>query len=327
TEAILDRPRQDLLGKNMWEEFPEAVGSGFEDAYRRALEGQVGVRFEERYEPLGRILEIRVYPIPDGLAVYFSDVTGDRMRDAKQRQTQRLEVLGQVTAGVAHDFNNLLAAIAGFAEMGKVDFADPEKAGLYFHQIASASKKATALTRQLLSFAREQALAPTLFDLNEAVEELSPLLIQLLPSSIALLLELAPDPVVVYADRSEVEQAVINLVVNGRDAIYGPGAVTIATTSDPSAVRLDSDAQGGAGHGGWLQVADTGSGIPDHVLPFIFDPYFSTKSAEMGTGLGLATIYGIVSQSGGSIHVDSTVGVGTAMTVALPGGPPAPPSP
>ena len=316
TEAILDRRREDLLGKNIWDEFSEAVGSGFDDACRRALREQVAVRFEERYEPLDRVVEIRAFPVPDGLAVYMRDVTRERLRDAHDRQTQRLEALGQVTAGVAHDFNNLLTAIGGFASLGQVDFADAEKAVYYFDQIDVASRKAVALTRQLLSFAREQALAPALIDLNEAVEGLASLLSQLMPHAVDLHLALSPEPVVVFADPSRLEQVLINLVVNSRDAMDGPGSITIKTTaSDPGGIVHDVRVPCG-----WLQVIDTGSGIPEDVLPRIFDPYFSTKPADVGTGLGLATIYGIVSQSDGFIFVDSTVGVGTTMTVALPRG-------
>ena len=313
-EAILERRREDLLGRNFWEEFPETVGSGFDAAYRRALREQVAVRFEENYEPLGRIFEIRAYPIPDGLAVYLSDVTEARRRDAHQRQTQRLELLGQVTAGVAHDFNNLLTAIGGFAQLGQVEYAEAEKAIRYFDEIDAASRKAVALTRKLLTVAREHPRSPALIDLNDTIDGLSGLLGQLVPPSVDFRLALSDQPVVVFADRSQVEQVVVNLVVNSRDAIDGPGTIMLnTTTSDPGGgvhdVRLPS---------GWLQVTDTGSGISEDVLPRIFDPYFTTKPPEMGTGLGLATIYGIISQSDGLIFVDSKVGVGTTMTVALP---------
>jgi signal transduction histidine kinase len=314
TEAVLERRREDLLGANMWEEFPEAVGSGFDAAYRRALREQVAVRFEEHYQPLGRILEIRAYPIPDGLAVYLSDVTDARRRDAQQRQTQRLELLGQVTAGVAHDFNNLLTAIGGFAKLGQNKYAEADKAIRYFDEIDAASRKAVALTRKLLMVACEQPRSPALIDLNDAVDGLSGLLRQLVPPSVDFRFALSDQPVVVFADRSQVEQVIVNLVVNSRDAMNGPGTITLITaTSDPGGgvhdVRIPS---------GWLQVTDTGSGIPADVLPRIFDPYFTTKSPEMGTGLGLATIYGIILQSDGLIFVDSTVGIGTTMTVALP---------
>ena len=160
------------------------------------------------------------------------------------------------------------------------------------------------MTRQLLAFARKQELSPTVVELNQAVETSSRLLRQLTPPRIDLKLSLSPAPVPVLVDRSQLEQVLLNLVVNSRDAIDRNGSITLSTWNSDST--------------GALQVTDTGSGIPEDVLPHIFDPFFSTKSPETGTGLGLATIYGIVSQSGGSIAVHSTVNVGTTMTVALP---------
>ena len=313
TEAILGRRREDLLGKNMWQEFPEGVGSRFDDEYHRALREQVAVRFEERYEPLGRTLEIRAHPVAGGLAVYFTDVTDERLRDERLRQAQRLEAIGRVTAGVAHDFNNLLVAVGGFANLGQAASVD-EKTRSYFDAIDSASQKAVALTRQLLVIAREQDLSPAVIDLNNVVEGLSSVLRQLTPAGIDLHLALSPQPVPVFVDRSQLEQVLLNLVVNSRDAVGTTGSITVSTTTDEPAgvvheVRVAS---------GWLQVADTGAGIPADVMPFIFDPFFSTKPPETGTGLGLATIYGVVSQSGGSIFVDSTLGVGTTMTLAFP---------
>jgi signal transduction histidine kinase len=313
TELILDRRREDLVGKLMWEEFPQGVGSRFDHEYRRALRDQVPVRFEEFYEPLARTLEIRVYPLPDGLAIYFSDVTSERIHEERLRQSQRLEAIGRVTAAVAHDFNNLLTAVRGFATLGQAASVD-EKLIRYFDEIDSAGRRAGELTRQLLAFAREQELVPTVVDLNDVVECLSSLLRQLMPERVELRFALSPRPVPVFVDRSQLEQVLTNLVVNSRDAIDETGSITVSTTTDGPA-GVAHDVRGAAG---WLQVADTGSGIPTDVRPNIFDPFFSTKGPEAGTGLGLATIYGIVSQSGGTIVVDSTVGVGTTMTVVLP---------
>ncbi len=312
-EAILDRRREDLVGRCVWDEFPEALGTRFHDEYHRAVREQVPVRFEETYDPLGRTLEVRAYPIASGLAVYFTDVTEERLRDARSRQTERLEMLGRLTAGVSHDFNNLLAAIGGFANLGQAESVD-ERLTNYFDQIDAASKKAGALTRQLLAFGRQQELAPTRVDLNEIVEDLSSLMRQLMPAGIELRLEPSPQPVAVFIDQSQLEQVVLNLVVNARDAIETTGSITISTTSDAPA-GVVHDVRGPAG---WLQVIDTGSGIPEDVKPYIFDPFFTTKPPETGSGLGLATIYGIVAQSGGAIFVDSSVGVGTTFTLALP---------
>lgn len=313
TEAILDRRREDLVGKNMWDEFPDSVGTGFADAYLRARRDRQPVQVEEIYEPLGRTLQVRAYPVDGGLAVYFRDVTSERRLESRLREAQRLEGIGRVTAGVAHDFNNLLAAVRGFASLGQAVSPDG-KAGHYFDQIASAAQKAVELTRQLLAFARQQDLAPTVVDLNDVVEGHASLLRNLLPDGVELHLALAPHLVPVFVDRSQLEQVLLNLVVNGRDAIDGAGAIAVRTsTNRPAGVDHHVTAPSA-----WLQVEDDGAGIPADVRPHIFDPFFSTKPPETGTGLGLAMIHGIVSQSGGEIFVDSTPGAGTTMTVALP---------
>jgi PAS domain S-box-containing protein len=313
TEVILERRRDDLIGRSVWEEFPATAGSVFDEELRQATERQVPARFEEHFERLDRTLEVRGYPVSDGLAVYFTDVTTERLREARLRQTERLEMLGQLTAGVAHDFNNVISAVGGFAQLGRTNSAD-ETTVNYFDQIHAASERGTALIGQLLAFGRQQDLSPAAIDLNEVVDGLSALLRQLMRAGVELRLALAPHPVTVFVDRSQLEQVVLNLVVNSRDAIEARGSITISTTSAaPEGLVHEVDTPSG-----WLQVADTGSGIPEEVRTHIFDPFFSTKPVETGTGLGLATIYGIVSQSGGTIFVDSTVDVGTTMTVALP---------
>jgi PAS domain S-box-containing protein len=307
-ETILGCRRDELLGKKLWEEFPDAVGTRFYDEYHRAVRDQVPVRFEAVHEPSGRTHEVRAYPVLDGLAIYFTDVTDQRVRDAHILQSERLEALGRVTAGVAHDFNNLLTAVGGFAQLGRSVSIDKQAIDC-FDQIEAASENAVALTRQMLVFAREQVLSPVVLELNEVVEAFSLLLRQLVPPRIDLVWSLSAAPVPVYVDRSQLEQVLLNLAVNSRDAIPTDGSITIGT-------RNGSSTNGTAA--GVLQVTDTGSGIAEDVLPHIFDPFFTTKPATTGTGLGLATIYGIVSQSGGSIAVNSTVNVGTTMTVALP---------
>ena len=218
SEAFLQRARDDVIGKVVWEAFPEAAGSRFGHEYRRALRERVPVRFEETYPPLGRTFEARAHPVSDGLAVYFTDVTDERRRDERERQSQRLEAIGRVTATVAHDFNNLLTAIGGFASLGQSTAVDePTRSSLV--QIAAASERAVALTRQLLIFGREQELAPTATDLNDLVSGLLPVLGQLLPAGIELRFVSSPQPVPVFVDRSQLEQVLLNLVVNSRDAI------------------------------------------------------------------------------------------------------------
>lgn len=235
--------------------------------------------------------------------------------ESSRRQALRLEVIGRATAGVAHDFDNLLAAVRGFAQLGQRSTVD-EKTHRYFAEIESAGRKAGELTRQLAVFAGPHDLAPTTVDLNEIVEGLSSLLQQLLPGDVELCFSLSAQPVPVFVDRGQLEQVLVNLIVNGDDAIAGVGTITISTTAvDP--VRHEHDAR--SLPTGWLQVSDTGSGIPADVMPHIFEPFFSTKAPDAGSGLGLATAHGIVSESGGDILVDTSP-AGTTMTIALPAG-------
>jgi signal transduction histidine kinase len=280
------------------------------ELYHRALRDQVSLNLDARYAPLGADLAVRAYPISGGLAVYFLDVTKDKLVEAHLRQAQRLEAVGRVTAGVAHDFNNLLTVIRGSASLGQAKSADPTTAAHYFDQIASAGEKATELTRQLLVFSREQELSPECLDLNQVVCEFANLLGHLLPPDIALKLELSAEPVPAFADRAQVEQILLNLVVNSRDAIGTKGVIRVTTTSVAPPRYADQVPTPSA----WLEVADDGCGIPDHVLPQIFEPFFTTKPPDTGTGLGLATLYGIVSQSRGDVFVETTVDVGTSKT-------------
>ena len=315
---ILGRQREELVGESVWQEFPDLVGSAFERQFRHAAKEQEPVRFEADYKRLATdsIFEVRVHPVAAGLAVYFTDVTEERRRDDMLRQSERLEMLGQLAAGIVHDFKNILTVVDGFAQLGRARSKDAKTTSC-FESIESASKRAEALTQQILAFARQQELSPTVIDLNETIESLSSLLHQLLPDGLDLHIELADEPVMVFVDRSQLEQVALNLVVNARDATDAPGSITITTTTETPAGTVHEL----AGPLGWLQVRDTGAGIPEAILPRIFDPFFSTKPTGIGTGLGLATIYGIVSQSGGSIFVDSTVGEGTEMSVAIPAQP------
>ncbi|MDX6486367.1 MAG: two-component system, cell cycle sensor histidine kinase and response regulator CckA [Gaiellaceae bacterium] len=237
---------------------------------------------------------------------------GERLHEDRLPPSRQLEALGRVTVGVAHDFNNLLTAIRGYADLGAAAARD-EATAHFFAEINSAGQRAGELTRQLLQFGRRQDVSPTALDLNEVVDGLHSLLRHVLPTAIELRLELSARPVLVLADRPQIEQALLNLVVNSRDAIDGEGSITVTTTeADGSSL---------------LQVRDTGSGIAEAMLPHIFDPFFSTKATDAGTGLGLATVHATVSQSGGTVFAESTSGLGTTMTIALPASVPPGPAP
>ena len=237
--------------------------------------------------------------------------------EAQLRQAQKMEAIGRLAGGVAHDFNNLLTAILGYGEIVAEEIAD-HPAAKDVAQILDAGRRAAALTRQLLAFSRQQVLEPEIFAPNEVVANMAQLLARLLGQDVELMLDLDPTAGNIRADRGQLEQVLMNLAVNSRDAMPEGGTLRIAT----SKVLLESAAaaalQVGAGSHVRIEVSDNGTGMDPATIPRIFEPFFTTKEKEHGTGLGLATVYGIVSQSGGGVEVESTVGVGTTFRLYFP---------
>ena len=221
------------------------------------------------------------------------------------RQAQKLEAVGTLAGGIAHDFNNLLTVITGFSEMALADAGTDSSLAEDLGQVISASERATVLTRQLLAFSRKQVLQPAVLDLCTAVEDVAPMLRRLVGEHISIRIETERAGVPrVLADRGQIEQVIINLVVNARDAMPLGGRIVIQVGRSEAGVRM--------------AIADNGSGIADDVRERIFEPFFTTKEPGKGTGLGLATVYGIVKQSGGTIDLTSVVGTGTTFTIVLP---------
>jgi len=247
-------------------------------------------------------------------------VLADRERLERQFYlVQKMETVGQLAGGIAHDFNNILTAIVGFGTLVAEQVKGNPAAAENVAEILSAASRASSLTRQLLAFGRRQVLLPTRLNLNETVKGLAGMLRQLIGANIDLQIVCAADLPPIRADQSQLESALANLVINARDAMPRGGRVTIET----SEVTLDGDycaAHVGvrAGRYARLAVSDTGVGIPLDVQPRIFEPFFTTKEAGKGSGLGLATVYGIVKQSGGNIWVYSEPGLGATFKVYLP---------
>ena len=241
----------------------------------------------------------------------------DRARLEDQlRHSQKLESIGRLAGGVAHDFNNLLTVINGYTEMLLAGERLNEPARHSLIQISSAGERAADLTRQLLAFSKRQILQPVSLDLNQLIHTSEMMFGRLLGEDIRLVLVLSPELSMVTADRGQIHQALMNLVANARDAMPQGGALTIST----SEVRKDAAELPGelaAGVYCLLEVSDTGSGIDKTIREHIFEPFFSTKG-DAGTGLGLATVYGIVRQSKGGITVSSEPGVGTTFQIYLP---------
>ncbi|MGH0035291.1 MAG: response regulator [Myxococcota bacterium] len=233
------------------------------------------------------------------------DVSERRELEERLRQSQKLEAVGQLAGGIAHDFNNLLTVISGYGEY-LVDALDPGSEECEAaQQIRTAAERSGALTRQLLAFSRSQVLQPQTLDLNEIVTDLGKMLWRLIGEDIQLSVLLDPSIGRIHADRGQIEQIIVNLTVNARDAMDKGGLLTIATSrARPGFIRLT--------------VADSGHGMDEPTRERIFEPFFTTKQVGQGTGLGLSTVYGIVSQSGGSISVESEPGKGSRFDVELP---------
>jgi nitrogen-specific signal transduction histidine kinase/ActR/RegA family two-component response regulator len=243
-----------------------------------------------------------------------------RESEAKLRHSQKMEGIGQLAGGIAHDFNNLLTVINSYSDMllGEVGFANPFlRNGL--DQIKEAGHRAATLTRQLLAFSRQQVLEPKILDLNESVSNTAKLLRRLIGEDIALIL--CPHPALgrVRVDPGQIEQIIMNLVVNARDAMPGGGQLTIETMNvELDGVGAQQSSSLEPGSYVMLRVSDTGCGMDAETQTRIFEPFFTTKALGKGTGLGLATVYGIVKQSSGSIQVSSTVGKGSTFKIYLP---------
>jgi PAS domain S-box-containing protein len=446
-EQVLHRTRDELLGKNVWVEFPEAVGTVFETEYRRAMLHQCPVVFEQYYPPLETWFEVHAYPSDNGLAVYFQDVTDRVNRDAQLRllqtaiahlndvviitdaepiddpgprivfvndaferrtgytreeiigktprllqgpqtslaeltrirnalrrwqpvraelcnytksgeiywveleivplanekgwfthwvaierdvterhllqakldRLQRMEAVGQLTGGVAHDFNNLLTVMLGNAELLAEELQGNRTLAEHARLIVQAGSQGAQLTQRLLAFARRQPLEPQPLSVNEVVSSLEELLRRTLGEHIELEFVIAPDAWPAMVDPSQLEDALLNLALNARDAMPTGGRLTIETgnvhlSDDYAESQVDIE----PGDYVMLAVSDTGCGIAAKDQKRLFEPFFTTKAKGKGTGLGLAMVYGFIKQSGGHISVYSEQGQGTTFRLYLP---------
>ena len=288
-------------------------------------------------------ISLSAIPTSNGLLITAAvrDITGrleaqaeaDRLRadaerarlEAQTHQAQRMESLGQLAGGVAHDFNNLLGVISNYTAFAREEAGrDPaqvqwEAVRTDLAHVEAAAERAAGLTRQLLSFARREVIQPRVLNLNEVIAGVEQLLHRTLGEHIELATELAADLSCVLADPGQIEQVLVNLAVNARDAMPGGGKLTIQTGNvhvDDAYAAPRADQQPG-----WYasaKVSDTGTGIPKDIVNRVFEPFFTTKPQGEGTGLGLATSYGIITQAGGTIRIYSEPGLGTTISVLLP---------
>ena len=245
------------------------------------------------------------------------DVTDQMQMEEQLRNAQQLEAIGRLAGGVAHDFNNILSIIIGHGEL-LLAMGNDERTRSGIQQIQRAAERAASLTQQLLAFGRKQVLQPTILDLNEAVADVQKMLARVIGEDIELIAKLHPSLGTVKADPGQIEQVLMNLAINARDAMPQGGRFTMETSNEEINPEQGRDLDLTPGHYVMLRVSDNGHGMDDTTLSHIFEPFFTTKPVGKGTGLGLATVYGIVKQSGGSIQVESEAGQGTEFRVFLP---------
>ena len=318
-------PAEAVVGRLVHEVIPEPSRSVVRERYAEAIRTRQTVRWEEvtAYPTGTRVGEVAVTPVFDaqGQATHLigsvRDLTERRQMENEVRQLQKLEAIGRLSGGIAHDFNNILAVILGVGNLLQRDLDDPDhKAQL--DEILTAGERGAKLTRQFLAFARKQVLQPRPIDLSETVRDLAPLITRLLRADITLDLRLAADLRPVLGDPSQIEQVLMNLVVNARDAMPRGGTLTIQVDEIAVDARAAERLGVAPGPAARLTVTDTGEGMTPETRRRIFEPFFTTKDPGKGTGLGLATVYGIVKQSGGAIDVESEPGRGATFRIILP---------
>jgi PAS domain S-box-containing protein len=305
---------------------PEHIGKAREMMAKK-LAGEVGTAYEvELLAKDGKRIAVEVNTklilqegVPVGVQGIARDVTERKQLEDQLRQSQKLEAIGQLAGGIAHDFNNLLTAINGYSSLALQRIEGNPTVKNYLEEIKKAGDRAANLTRQLLAFGRKQILQPLPLNLNDTVTDMNKMLRRLIGEDIQLSAKLAPDLKRVTADPGQIEQVLVNLVVNARDAMPQGGNLTIETAN------TDLDREYASKHDGVhpgafvvLAVSDTGTGMNAEVRRHIFEPFFTTKEKGKGTGLGLSTVYGIVKQSGGNISIYSEPNHGTTFKVYLP---------
>lgn len=331
---LLGWTREEMMGQPLVEYLPGPVRVAIVEIARNLREGELwsGELRLARKDGSRVWVDGRIHCIsdggsrPSGLMGLYHDISERKAAEAElqrmeeqHRQAQKMEALGQLAGGIAHDFNNLLTVILGYGEtLGEgLDEGSPLRSAVV--EILRAGEHASALTRQLLAFSRKQVVTAETFCLSSVVRSTETMLRRLIGENIRLTTCLEPDPVYVEGDSGQIQQVLLNLAVNARDAMPEGGELTLATRSldgDAGADELPGELTGGR----WalLTVTDTGVGMSEEVQRHAFEPFFTTKAADRGTGLGLSVVYGIVEQSGGYVEVDSAPGEGTAFRVYLP---------
>jgi signal transduction histidine kinase/CheY-like chemotaxis protein len=317
---LTDRDPDAVVGRHIFDVWPVPEGADFERQYATAIEEQRPVRFVHPYGDL--LLDIHAVPDDEGgLGIFFRDISAQRRLEENLARAQRMEALGQLAGGVAHDFNNILALFLGHAEMiadlveahGGVEGVEEEVEG-----IIDATQRAAEINRQILGFARRQDSDPVVVDINERIRDMDRLVRGVIGQEVTYSASLDDGTGCALIDPAQFNQLLLNLVGNASQAIDGSGSVVVATGRET--LRRRKAELCGLPEGPYvtIRVTDTGPGVPEALREKIFDPFFTTREAAGGSGLGLATCYGIVTGAGGVIEVESTPGKGATFSVFLP---------
>jgi PAS domain S-box-containing protein len=319
-EEVVGKPVAILLASNHIEELLESL--------RKVEKGDQVPPFEtvsRRKDGKSVDVSVSISPIRDeqerivGASAIARDISQRKNLELQVRQSQKMEAIGQLAGGIAHDFNNLLTIITGYSEMLLTRLPVGDLSRESIGEIRKSAERAASLTRQLLAFGRKQVLAPVVLDLNEVVQEMEKMLRRLIGEDIELTTVLDSKLDLVKADPGQIEQVIMNLAVNARDAMPVGGKLVIETANvDLDELYIEAHSEARPGPYVTLAVSDTGCGMDERTQARIFEPFFTTKGPGKGTGLGLATVYGIVKQSGGYIFVDSELGNGTTFKIFLP---------
>ena len=326
-ENMSHHTRDEIIGKTAYDIFSTEIADVFRAREQQVLESRKPVEVEETASvgDQSRHYISVTFPLNDfadkpyAICGISTDITSHKSLEDQLRHSQKMEAIGLLAGGIAHDFNNLLTTIIGYSQLLLNTFDNSDRRSVQMKEIVRAGNRAAALTTQLLAFSRKQILQPQLLNLNRLTENLSKMLRRLIGEDIELVTVFDPKLAMVKADPGLIDQVIMNLVVNGRDAMYQGGRLTIETAN----VELDSeglDVEVDIPNGCYvmLSVTDIGCGMDDETKARIFDPFFTTKDIGKGTGLGLSTVYGILKQSKGYIRVDSEPGRGSTFKVYLP---------
>jgi two-component system cell cycle sensor histidine kinase/response regulator CckA len=315
-------PCEDLIGKNVIDLVPADKCSEVLREFPKLVRGELSQIEGESLASDGRVIPIAInagrieYQGKPALLLHVRDMSEHKRLQEQFLQAQKMEAIGRLAGGVAHDFNNLLTAILGYNELMLIGLAESDPLRRSGEEVRRAAERAAKLTRQLLAFSRKQTLLPRVLDLNATVSDIEKMLHRLIGDDVTLATYRAPEVACVKADPGQIEQVIVNLAVNARDAMPNGGKLTIRVEN--VFVPADDKTEAPKGVQVLLTVSDTGMGMTDAVKRRIFEPFFTTKEPGRGTGLGLATCYGIVKQSGGRILCQSETGSGTIFSVYLP---------